>query len=569
MDSPYAWAYCVGMERVADNPASSSANSPSHSDSPVGLSVREVLAAPCLAEARVLAGADGLDRIVSRLNVMEVPDILPWVKPHELLLTTGYPLREDPTSLVGLIGELDARGLAALAIKLHRYLDEVPAGLLAEADRRGFPIIEFPQGVGFDDVLNEVLSSLLNRQAALAARSEEVHRALVSVVLDGGDLGDLANELTAILGGAVFVTTPDGRVLAQSGGQEDIARLQGTEAFDQYGRFRVEVDPQRVGTADHRAVVPIVAGRVDHGRIIMFAGTPISADDVHCLERAATVAALAVTKALAVSAVEDKYRADFLRDLVTGRIEDVAEAIPHAASLGWHVDRPMVVAVAELDPGQVPASLSGLELRPVQERFATAWQTVLRARDPKAPVASFHTEVVVLLAAPEGPLENLMAELDRQVAGDRGGGRHSFSLGVSRVAVGPTELPRAYEQARTAVRIGRRLQGSGARATFDQLGAYRLLALVPDSGELRGYVGDVLGELANDTAEAADLRHTLEVLIDTNGNVAETARRLHFHYNTLRYRIEKLERLVGPFTTNAALRLDLALALRVRQMRGA
>jgi purine catabolism regulator len=243
--------------------------------------------------------------------------------------------------------------------------------------------------------------------------------------------------------------------------------------------------------------------------------------------------------------------------------------VGHAASLGWDVDRPMVVAVAELDPGQVPSSVSGLELRPVQERFAAAWQTVIRQRDPGAPVASFNTEVVVLLGAvsPED-MDRLLVDLDRQVAGDRGGGRLSFSLGMSRVADGPGDLPRAYEQARTAVRIGRRLQGPGARATFDQLGAYRLLALIPDSGELRGYVADVLGELNADTTEGADLRHTLEVLIDTNGNVAETARRLHFHYNTLRYRIEKLERLVGPFTANAALRLDLSLALRVRQMRG-
>jgi sugar diacid utilization regulator len=533
----------------------------------VGLTVSEVLATPCLAQARVLAGAGGLDRIVRRVNMMEVPDILPWVKPHELLLTTGYPLRDAPEALVRLVGALDDRGLAALAIKLHRYLDEVPPGLLEEANRRSFPVIEFPQGVGFDDVLNEVLGALLNRQAALAARSDEVHRALVSIVLDGGNLLDLAAELATILRGPVLVTTPDGRVVAQAGDEDELTKIFASPEFDGFGRFRVEADPSPGHY--HRGVVPIVAGRVDHGRIVTYSCTPISEADVHCLERAATVAALAVTKSLAVAAVEDKYRTEFLRDVLTGRVDDVGSAVAHAASLGWDIDRPIVVAVAAIDPDQVPASVSGMELRPVQERFASAWQTVMRQRDPRAPVASFNAEVVVLVGAvPDGDLERLVTELDRQVAGDRGGGRLTFSLGVSRVAADTSELPRAYEQARTAVRIGRRLQGPGARATFDQLGAYRLLALIPDSAELRGYVTDVLGDLAADTTEAADLRHTLEVLIDTNGNVAETARRLHFHYNTLRYRIEKLERLVGSFTTNPALRLDLSLALRVRQMRG-
>src|SRR5258705_3787475 len=140
------------MERVADNPATSSAMSgtkvppsspkarvPLQNRAPMGLPVREVLATPCLAQARVLAGAAGLDRMVRRLNVMEVPDILPWVKPHELLLTTGYPLRHDPGSLVELVAELDERGLAAMAIKLNRYLVELPPPMLAEADRRGFP----------------------------------------------------------------------------------------------------------------------------------------------------------------------------------------------------------------------------------------------------------------------------------------------------------------------------------------------------------------------------------------------------------------------------------------------
>src|SRR5262249_8474346 len=291
-----------------------------------------------------------------------------------------------------------------------------------------------------------------------------------------------------------LVTTPDGRVVAQAGDAGYLTEILASPAFDPSGRFRVEAGPEFDELCGYRAEVSIVAGRVDHGRIVLFSRAPIPDADIRSLERAATVAALAVTKGLAVAAVEGKYRADFLRDLLTGRVDDLAAALSHARVLGWDVNRPMVVAVAELDPGQIPASVSGLDLRPVQERFAAAWQTVLRGFDPGSPVASFHTEVVVVLGvAPGRDLDRLVVDLDRQVAGDRGGGRHSFSLGVSRVAGHVAELPRAYEQARTAVRIGRRLQGPGARVTFDRLGGDPLPAPLPGSDELRGAGPPLLG----------------------------------------------------------------------------
>jgi PucR family transcriptional regulator, purine catabolism regulatory protein len=479
--------------------------------------------------------------------------------------------------------DLDARGLAAVGIKLGRYLEEIPQPVLAAADSLGFPVLRLPEGVAFDEVISDVFTALLDRQARAVRRTDEVHRALAAIVLAGGDLPQIADEVGRLLDAAVLICTPDGRVQAHGGLTEAQRRFAALPLYDPTGRFRIEQVPSGPTAAPwsgELVSVPIVAGGVDHGRIVAYrAPGALPAPGKQALERAATVAALAIVKQLAVSAVESKFRGDFLRDVLAGTAGELPEVIEHCADLGWDIDRPMVVVVAQLDPDdRLPAHEPRAVLRSPHERFTSAWQQVVRSYDKAAPVVGFRQEVVTLL-----PIELLpdtdTSEMRRiaaaavqrvvtAVSGDRGGGRRSFCAGVSRVISGPAGVAEAYLQARKAVVVGRRTRGHGTVAHFDSLGVHRLLSLVPDPAELRAFADEVLRELAANTSEAADLRHTLQTLLDTNLNVAETARALHFHYNTLRYRIGKLERIVGPFTTDPHLRLDVALALQVVEMRG-
>lgn len=400
--------------------------------------------------------------------------------------------------------------------------------------------------------------------SAALARVDALHIALTQIVLEGGNLDGIAAEVGQVLDVGVAVTSTDGRERAGALGDDHRALLAEHELLDASGRIRVE----RIDGAGVAFVARVAAGGTDLARLVCVrADGPWTPDDVHALERAAAVAALLITRQEAVTAVENKYQGDFLRDLLLRRATDPAYVAEHAQTFGWDLDRPVVVVVAEIDPpDSTDEPVSSTQRRQWQERFSAAWRQVVDTVSAGIPAVDFSSEVVALLPADEDAVVRAV----QAVAGDRGGGRRPFSVGVSRVADSVDELPAAYAQARRAVEVGRRVRGSGSTTFFDQLGLHRLIALIPDgpegNGELRSFVSDVLGPLAEDTAEAADLRETLQVLLDTNFNVAEAARVQFFHYNTMRYRVSKLERLLGPLSTDPHLRLDVAVALRVQEI---
>ncbi|MDQ3628035.1 MAG: PucR family transcriptional regulator ligand-binding domain-containing protein [Actinomycetota bacterium] len=553
-----------------------------------GQPLRDVLQAPSLAGSVVLAGGAGLDKLVAGLNVMEVPDIQAYVKADELLLTTGFPLaaltpqagEERERALVQLVRDLHARGLSGIAVKLGRYLDEIPRPVLDLADELGFPVVRLRHDVAFDDIFKEVYASLSTLQAGVLERIDALHAALTAVVLEGGDLAHIAAEVARVLDVGVLITSTDGRERAAALADGARQGLSAAELFDDTGRFRVErarVDPFGSGDGELR-LFPVIAGGSLLARLVVHSPARRLTDADHqALERAATVAALLITRQLAVTAVERKYRGDFLREVFGGRGGDDERIIEHAVGLGWDLDRPLVVVMGELDPPTHEESpVSARVRRGWQERYAAAWRHVLEASDTSVAVADFSFEVVALVPVevPEAPEQvhpatrRAVAPIVAAIRGDRGGGRRSFSVGVSRLVRRPSDLPQAYGHARRAVEVGRRINGTGSLTTFDSLGLHRLISLVPDVEELRSFAVEVLGPLVEDSATATDLRATLQILLDTNLNVAEAARVQHFHYNTVRYRVSKLESMLGPFSSDPYLRLDLAVALQVWSMQG-
>lgn len=527
-----------------------------------GQSLAELLKVPVLATAEVLAGGAGLSRMVARLGVMEVPDILPLVKPREFLLTTGYPLRDDVGALTRLVEDLDDAGVAGLGVKLGHYLDALPAAALQAADARGFPLIRLPDDRTFDEILSEVLTAILDHQAQRLWRSEQIHRALIQIVLRGDGLPEICRELSNLIHSPTAVISTEGQILGS-------ARLSEIGIRDPNGVLLhvTERGTARCGPTEVPcAAVLISAGLRVYGHVVAFVNEPAAIDNRLALENTATIAALAITKQMEIQAVEDKYRSDLMHDLLT-HVEDREDALRRASSFGWNVQRRLIAIVVRLDDRPEVVVPDEVNRQPA---LAKALRQLVLDRDPQAAVVQFSHEVVILTRAFEGErgraeagqfVRQLVSQVSKVVG-------TTVSAGQSRPVEDLADIRTAYAQASRALAIGREVHGRGAVQHFLDLGAYRILWQVQDRSELRAFAREVLGELMSDDPEAVSLRHTLEVLLDTNGNIAEAARLLHFHYNTVRHRIAKLESIVGPFMSSSRVRLDVQLALLVLSMRG-
>jgi DNA-binding PucR family transcriptional regulator len=116
-----------------------------------------------------------------------------------------------------------------------------------------------------------------------------------------------------------------------------------------------------------------------------------------------------------------------------------------------------------------------------------------------------------------------------------------------------------HQQALRAQDVANLARPGSQVTTFAETGPVALL--LADLQATRGWVWQVLGNLADDDEHAARLRDTLHVFLATGGSYVATAERLTLHKNTVQYRIRKAEDVIGHPIEGQ--RSDIEMALRI------
>lgn len=477
------------------------------------VTVQELLTLPVLRGSELLAGAAGIGREVSGINVMEVPDIESFVVPGEVLLTTAYPLRDHPEALADLVRTLDRRGLAALAVKPGRYLDALPREMLDTADELGFPLIALGPDTSFNEVIGAVLAVVLSDYGADPAGAETIRERLTGVALSGGGLDEIARTLAGALDRPVGIVDQAGSALV--------------------------APAEPIG---ERWSFPVSVAGSERARILVGGDDEPTLGQRRLIRQACFAAGMHIAQALAGLELDRQMRVLNLEELVSGRTADIGVLLQRARLFGWDLTGPRVV-VAARGVGALPEGLAVV----VTERLlpgAIAWTR--------------GDELVAIWRGADPRLESAVRAWHAALALEAGGG--------VRVAVGttvhdPADLAASHAAARDALTIAERT--GRTVAVHDHLGVDRVILSVP-AERLADLVAAELGPLLEaDRATGSDLCATLDAYLGT-GNAAEAARSLFIHYNTMKHRMGRIAELLGPRFDAPDARLALAFALRAR-----
>ncbi|GGS11486.1 hypothetical protein GCM10010252_58560 [Streptomyces aureoverticillatus] len=515
------------------------------------------------------AGEDRLDVPVRWAHVSELADPVPYMEGGELLLITALKLdAEDPETMRRYVKRLVGAGVVGLGFAVGVNYPDIPEALVEAARAEGLPLIEVPRRTPFLAISKAVSAAIAADQYRAVTAGFAAQRELTKQALgDGaqGLLGALAGQVDGWAAlydasGAVVATAPEWAARRAARLTADVERL----------RDRPAPSSLVVAGADDRVELHTLGtGRRPRAALAVGTASTLGTAERYAVHSAIALLTLTTERSRSLQAAEARIGSAVLRMLLAGE-PDHARAV--AGDLyGGLLDAPFRLVVAEAaGPAEAAGDAAGAA-------EGAAWSAGLvdavesaAARFGEALLVVPYGERLVLLVVDGGAAQLAAVEYAAYVDAGRAEGREQAEepgplMGLSAPA-GPIAAASAYKQAEQALSVARRR--GRCLVEHEELAAGSVLPLLADDA-VRAFADGLLRALReHDATGRGDLVASLRAWLSRHGQWDAAAADLGVHRHTLRYRMRRVEEILGRSLDDPDVRMELWLSLKATSTPG-
>ena len=413
----------------------------------------------------------------------------------------------------------------------------------------------------------------LERRFDSTARALRIHEELTRIAAEGDDLVAVLRAVWSLTGGDVALVGDDEHMLAAwppERADDLLARVS-----RHFQRIRKDPGRSRVQHSEGDCVGPLViapvrAAGVGFGHLCLALDPAIDAGATVAAEQAATVCALLLAREEATVLATKRLQAEFVWDLLEGRLRSETATVVRARHLGYGFELPARILLVTVEGLEALARAEGWaaeQLERERHRIARSIEGRLRQATQARPIVAGRADLfaVIVPRVTDDHLTSLKLLGGLAVENVSPPGLQ-VQAGVSGLIESVARFPEAFNEARFALSAASLPEESVM--VFEELGVLRLL-LAPAGGvELEAFAHRILGDLISyDQAHASRLVGTLDTYLELDCHLQRAAERLYIHPKTMRYRLQRIRQLAGLRLEHQEDRFNAQLALKILRLR--
>lgn len=531
------------------------------------LTVKDILNRETFNSAKVIAGSKGLIRQVKWTHILEVKEFESLINGGELILTTGVGLQLDLPTQHKYLKSLIDKNAAGICIEIGTYFKEIPFELIQLANEHDFPIIIFEEIVKFVDITQDLHTHIINQHHQMLTQLDTLSRKFIGLSFAPNGILKILQELHNYFQQGVLFITDDSKSHYYP---SEIGNLE-TALRGYIEKSQMDNTEKITRTIDNDifALIPVRGLGQTWGYLCLQMKQQLSNELFFLiLDRAALAIAQILLRIKTIEERRQNMEDEIVQNLMKGREyeqDDIHTYLPTANSKMYfrifliQMDFPEISMVEE-DWEEVKLQRAML-VRSLFKRHGF-FPAVSSGKTEISVIASFITDDCL-----KGETEKFsqiirsITEMKEQSYLDGS----SCTFGISRVYKDLVQVKDGYKEAKEVFKM----HGSKITKTYfyENLGIYRLLLALKNSGFLEDYINDYLYVVLDyDKKMESTLFATLCVYLECNGVKNETADRLFIVRQTLYNRLDKLESILGSKFMEPSNRLALEVAIKAHQL---
>lgn len=536
------------------------------------ISLASLLDSPRFSDIKLLTNRvqTPLDKEIKSVDISDTPDIEHYIPEGVFLLTTAMIYKDDQSALIPLIDSLIRADAVGLGIKLGRFLNgHLDPKVIHYAEQVQFPIFAIPDGYSLGELLHQLMSNIWGTQFEEVSFALDIQSKFSNLLIQNASNEVIINELAKTIKTPTILLSPYREIISHSrhfNNSSNSAQLyvdQLIQLMDDEKKtkgsfivkntkgqqFQVSVTPIKVYNYFPHYLVILKPEQIPY---------PISS---FAIDQAATVLSFILFKNEKVAESRFAIETDYFKEMVDNNYKtDPNLTLQEPNMKHGYILSNFYQAAHVFESSAISQNkLTHLQEELLQLAFKWIKKNITHYFANTVVIQFQNTKEIVVLFQQQDPnltkkLSDMATDIKEKLPLEL-----VFSLGNPYYKW--EQISQSYTEAKLVFDERRQNEQSDQILHYEDKGMLQLFNNL-DKNDVTFFCQNILKDFANtEDPTLIDLRKTLTVYLDSQCEIASTASKLFVHRNTVKYRIQRCEEILGHDVSSPEHSLNLRLAL--------